>query len=48
MAGITGQSSDLVMWWKPRVYQPTMSVFAIERLALTQSVRPSFAVELVG
>ena len=35
--GITGQSSIRVMWWKPTVYQATMSRFEIARSRAVQA-----------
>ena len=39
--GITGQSSMRTTWWKPSVYQATMSVFSMGRSALVHAGRPS-------
>ena len=39
--GMMGQSSGRVTWWKPSVYQTTISVFSIGRLALVHAGRPS-------
>jgi len=38
--GMTGQSSRRTTWWKPSVYQATMSVFSIERFAFVHSGSP--------
>lgn len=39
-AGMIGQSSGRVMWWMPKVYQSTTSVFSIERFAAVHAGRP--------
>src|SRR5882757_8261301 len=41
MTGICGQSSGRGTWWKPTVYQATMSVFMMLRFFFTHSVSPS-------
>src|SRR5215469_1936132 len=41
ITGMTGQSSARGTWWKPSVYQATMSVFSMGRLALVQTAKPS-------
>lgn len=43
MTGMTGQSSARGAWWKPSVYQATISVFSMGRLALVQMAKPSSA-----
>ena len=43
MTGMTGQSSARGAWWKPSVYQATMSVFSMGRFALVQMANPSSA-----
>src|ERR1700686_4613208 len=48
MTGMTGQSSARVTWWKPSVYQATMSVFSMGRLALVQAARVSSPLLSVG
>src|SRR4029077_18087764 len=48
ITGITGQSSARGMWWKPMVYQATISVFSIGRLAFVQTARPSSPLLAVG
>ena len=40
MIGIWGQSSGRGTWWKPTVYQATISVFMMFRFCLTHSVSP--------
>ena len=38
--GMTGQSSGRVMWWMPKTYQSTTSVFSIDRLPFVHSAIP--------
>jgi len=45
--GITGQSSMRGTWWKPSVYQATMSVFSMGRLAFVHAGKPSLPLLLV-
>jgi hypothetical protein len=42
MTGMTGQSSARGAWWKPRVYQATISVFSMGRLALVQMAESAY------
>ena len=48
MVNITGQSSMCGTWWKPMVYQVTMSVSWIWRSCATQAGQAVGAVALEG
>jgi hypothetical protein len=48
MTGMTGQSSARGAWWKPSVYQATMSMFSMGRFALVQMAKLQFGAEVAN